>query len=80
MVTRLVAAGLGMSYLPDFVTAKQPALQRVPGTVSAPDRSIWLLLHTDMRETTRIRLFVDFLAPKLRALRPVLDQLSLNET
>jgi len=33
------------------------------------DRSIWLLLHADLRKTTRVRLFVDHMVRELKAMR-----------
>ena len=71
MITHLVRAGLGMSYLPCWVAHFVPDLMRVPGTEVTLDRSIWLLLHSDLRRTTRVRLLVDHLARELRELRPV---------
>ncbi len=71
MVGRLVAQGMGMSFLPVYAAAYVPDLVRVPGTEIRPDRSIWLLLHSDMQRTTRVRLLVDHLAQEIKALRPV---------
>lgn len=71
LVTHMVRAGVGMSYMPCWVAHFVPGLARVPGTEVTLDRSIWLLLHTDLRRTTRVRLLVDHLARELRELRPV---------
>jgi DNA-binding transcriptional LysR family regulator len=67
----MVRLGMGMSYLPCYVEAYYPDLIRVPGTQAQLDRSIWLLLHADMQRTTRVRLFVDYLAARLREMRPI---------
>ena len=69
MVRYMVQQGQGMSYLPCFMEKYLPGLVRVPGTQAALDRSIWLLLHADLRKTTRVRLFVDYMAQALKALR-----------
>ncbi len=71
MVGRLVAQGMGMSYLPAYSCHFQPKLVPVPGSTLTPNRSIWLLLHSDLQKTTRVRLLVDHLAKELRALRPM---------
>lgn len=71
MITHMVRAGLGMSYLPCWVAHFVPDLVLVPGTEVTMDRSIWLLLHTDLRRTTRVRLLVDHIAEELRTLRPI---------
>ena len=65
----LVEAGLGMSYMPTYAARRCPDIMQVPGTDAAPDRSIWILLHSDLRETTRVRLLVDFLSNRIRARR-----------
>lgn len=65
----LVRAGMGMSHLPCFAASEHPELQLVPGTRAKLDRSIWLLLHADLQRTTRVRLFVDYLAEKIRQKR-----------
>ena len=70
LVAELAAAGMGMAYLPDFIMRDRPGMVRVPGTKSVPDRSIWLLLHADLRETTRVRLFVDHVAAAFAGMRP----------
>ncbi len=36
-------------------------------------RNIWILLHSDLRRTTRVRFFVDFLAEELIALKPAIQ-------
>lgn len=69
MQMHLVRAGLGMAHLPCYVEATYPDLRPVPGTRAELDRSIWLLLHADLKRTTRVRLFVDYLAERLREQR-----------
>jgi len=71
MIGRLVEAGMGMSYLPVWAETWLDGLALVPGTAPFLDRSIWLLLHSDLRRTTRVRLLVDHLAAEFKALRPV---------
>ncbi len=70
LVGPMLVEGQGMSYLPVFVPTHYPDLVQVPGTVIEPDRSIWVLLHGELRRTTRVRLLVDFLVEELKALRP----------
>ena len=66
MHAELLSQGLGMSLMPSFVAHYFPDLCLVPGTTSYLDRSIWLLLHGDLRKTVRVRLFVDFVAEQFR--------------
>ncbi|WP_234497356.1 LysR family transcriptional regulator [Vibrio maritimus] len=58
----LAASGLGMAYLACNLGDRHPELVRAPFQKPLPYRSIWLLLHRDLRRTARIRCLVDFLA------------------
>ena len=42
---------------------------RVPGVSASPYRHLWILFHSDLRRTVRVRRFVDFLTVELMALR-----------
>lgn len=65
----LAASGLGMAYLACNIGDRHPDLIRAPFQHPLPYRSIWLLLHRDLRNTARVRLFVDFLAERIRSRR-----------
>ena len=65
----LAAAGLGMAYLACNLGDRHPDLIRAPFQKPLPYRSLWLLLHRDLRNTARVRLFVDFLAKQVTARR-----------
>jgi len=65
--TTLAAAGAGLTMLPCFVGDRFPGIVRAPFQKLVADRSLWLLLHSDLRKTARIRLFVDFLADRIKA-------------
>ncbi|MEM7269808.1 MAG: LysR family transcriptional regulator [Pseudomonadota bacterium] len=65
----LAAAGLGMAQLACCLGDRHPDLVRAPFQKPLPYRNIWLLLHRDLRKTARIRLFVDFLAARIKARR-----------
>ncbi|MCZ6772497.1 MAG: LysR family transcriptional regulator [Proteobacteria bacterium] len=63
----LAAAGAGLTYLPCFIGDRYPGLVRAPYQKPVPDRSLWLLLHSDLRKTARIRIFVDFMAHRIKS-------------
>lgn len=69
MQVHLARAGMGITHMPCYAAAAYPELVPVPGSTPVLDRSIWLLLHSDLKRTTRVRLFVDHLAAELRARR-----------
>lgn len=62
----LAASGLGMAYLACNLGDRHPNLIRAPFQKPMPYRSIWLLLHRDLKNTARVRLFVDFLAERVQ--------------
>lgn len=65
----LAASGLGMVYLACNLGDRHPDLIRAPFQKPLAYRSLWLLLHRDLRRTARIRCFVDFLADRIRERR-----------
>ncbi len=69
MQVQLVRAGMGMGIFPVYAQHQFPDLVQVPGTPLKPDRSLWLLLHSDLRRTTRVRLLVDHLAAEFTGMR-----------
>lgn len=71
--TEAAAAGLGLTLLPAFIADAHPGLVRVPGLAPRPNRSIWLLLHGDLRRTVRVRAFVDFVAGWVAARRATFE-------
>ena len=73
MQTDAVAAGMGIANLPCFLGDTTPALRRIPNIEPASNRSIWLLLHSDLRNTARVRAFVDFVAAAILKERPLLE-------
>ncbi|MGR9117564.1 MAG: LysR family transcriptional regulator [Gammaproteobacteria bacterium] len=55
-------AGMGIGMLPCFLGDPEPTLQRLPPGVARPSYDLWLLTHTDMRTTARLRIFSEFIA------------------
>ena len=61
--------GVGLCVLPDFMAARQPDLQPVlTGPVSLT-RTLWLVMHSDMKDLARIRMVADFIAEESVAAR-----------
>ncbi|SHH80840.1 LysR family transcriptional regulator [Cognatishimia maritima] len=69
MQIEAAAAGLGIVWVPAFLADSDPRLIRVPNTETKPDRSIWLLLHADLRQIARVRALVDHVADYVSARR-----------
>lgn len=60
MQAEAAANGLGIAWCPAFLLDPDPRLIRVPGAAVEPSRSLWVLLHGDLRKTARVRAFVDY--------------------
>lgn len=65
----LAASGLGMAYLASCLGDRHPNLVRAPFQKPLHYRSLWLLIHRDLRKTARVRLFVDYIAEQIRGRR-----------
>lgn len=72
MQLNLARQGFGMINTSIYFPTLYPELIPVPGSHQYLERSLWLLLHTDLRKTTRVRCFVDFLAKELKKISPKL--------
>jgi DNA-binding transcriptional LysR family regulator len=64
-------AGLGLAIIPDFLVTG-PDLERVlaPGDVFSD--GVWLVMHTDLAASSRVRTVADFLAETVEQARPAL--------
>ena len=75
MITQLsaVKAGFGLAVLPCFLADPEPTLVRVLPPDPSFTSGLWLLTHRDLRDTARIRAFIDFIAQSVRAQRALLE-------
>ena len=69
----LARRGFGIVKTMPLLASNGLELVPVPGNELEFDQNIWILLHSDLRRTTRVRRFVDFLANELLALRPLIQ-------
>jgi DNA-binding transcriptional LysR family regulator len=70
------AAGIGLTVLPCFIGAATPGLQRLTGPLPDLANAIWLLTHADLRQTARVRAFMDFAASEIAKQRKTIEGLS----
>ena len=61
-----VAAGVGLALLPCFVGAAMTGLARLCPPLPELSGELWLLTHPDLRNTARVRAFIDFVRERLR--------------
>jgi DNA-binding transcriptional LysR family regulator len=69
-------AGIGLALLPCFIGAATAGLRRVAGPLSELDNGIWLLTHADLRQTARVRAFMDFAGSEIAKRRKTIEGLS----
>ncbi len=63
-----VLAGFGVGLLPSFMGDRCEGLVRAFGPEQGPSRyGLWLLVHADLRQTARVRAFIDFISEALVA-------------
>jgi DNA-binding transcriptional LysR family regulator len=70
-----VAGGIGLALLPSYVGDTVPGLARLTPTLPDLDGELWLLTHPDLRNTARVRAFLDFCAAEMTKRRQVLEGL-----
>ena len=54
-------AGCGFAVLPCFLADPDPALRRIPSSADALVQEVWLVMHTDLAASARVRAVADFL-------------------
>ena len=59
-------AGLGIAVLPHFLAATEPTLVRLTLPQKPPDRELWLLTRSNVRQTPPVRVVTDYLADLFR--------------
>ena len=70
------AAGMGLALLPCFIGAATPGLVRLSGPLPDLANGIWLLTHPDLRQTARVRAFMDFAAAEIARQRKTIEGLA----
>ena len=66
-------AGLGMAMLPCAQADRDPGLVRVTSKPGIEMHDIWVLTHPDLKNTARIRVFMDFAAKVLLREKQIMD-------
>jgi DNA-binding transcriptional LysR family regulator len=70
------ASGIGFALLPCFIGAATPGLRRVTPPLAELANGIWLLTHSDLRQTARVRAFMDFAASEIGKQRRTMEGLT----
>lgn len=70
LINQLTAArlGIGLVLLPCYLGDREPSLVRaVPAPIAELTRELWIVTHTDLRRTARVRAFFDIVGEGLAA-------------
>ncbi|WP_457090983.1 LysR family transcriptional regulator [Microvirga sp. P5_D2] len=68
-----VEQGLGIGHLPCFIGDVRPGLVRLGAIKPDFAASLWFLTHPDLRQSPRVRVFLDFLAEEIGSQRKLLE-------
>ncbi|OMH38213.1 LysR family transcriptional regulator [Motiliproteus sp. MSK22-1] len=74
LLVRGVAQQLGIGYLPCFIGDSDPELERVEVNYCSPPMGLWILSHTDYRNTARFKIFRTFFTEKLRQQKALIER------
>jgi DNA-binding transcriptional LysR family regulator len=61
----MLRTGIGVGVLPTFMQAKHPDLVAVSEPIAELAQPVWMLTHPDLRETARVRAFMQFVGDRL---------------
>ena len=67
--------GVGLALLPCFVGAAAPGLVQLGPTLPELEGELWLLTHPDLRNTARVRAFMDYCTAEIAKRRNVIERL-----
>ncbi|WP_159996870.1 LysR family transcriptional regulator [Roseomonas sp. 18066] len=66
-------AGMGIAHLPCFLGDARPALRRLAPPDPALASDLWLLTHPDLRQSPRIRIFLDYCAAEIAGSKGLIE-------
>ena len=68
-----VEAGIGIGPLPCFIADQRPTLVRLAPPNPDFSTGLWLLTHPDLRQSARVRAFLDFMAAEIVKRRRLIE-------
>jgi len=72
-LAQAVAGGAGLALLPCYIGGAVPGLARLCPPLPELQGELWLLAHPDLRNTARVRAFLDFGAAEIAKRRHILE-------
>lgn len=68
-----VAGGVGLALLPCFIGHAVPAIAQLGPPLPELEGELWLLTHPDLRNTARVRAFLDFCTSEFASRRAIIE-------
>lgn len=68
-----IEAGMGIGFLPCFIGDSTAGLTRLLTSPLTFDASLWLLTHPDLKNSARVRTFIDFIGKELGKQRSLIE-------
>jgi DNA-binding transcriptional LysR family regulator len=72
-LSQAIEAGLGIGFAPCFIGDRTPGLMRLLRSPMVFDSSLWLLTHPDLKNSARVRAFIDFMGRELVRQKPLIE-------
>jgi DNA-binding transcriptional LysR family regulator len=72
-VLEMIALGVGAAPLPCYLGEQNPALTRMGPPLREWDQGLWILTHSDLRRSARVRAFMDFAGAEMTKHRRTIE-------
>jgi DNA-binding transcriptional LysR family regulator len=72
-LSEAIGAGIGVGAMPSFIADANPALVRLTEPREEFSAGLWLLTHPDLRQSARVRAFMDFVAAEIVKKRAAIE-------
>jgi DNA-binding transcriptional LysR family regulator len=72
-IAEAAALGVGAAVLPCFVGDRRPELSRIGAPQSELDIDLWILTHADLRQSARVRAFMELAGAELVKMRKAIE-------
>jgi DNA-binding transcriptional LysR family regulator len=72
-LSQAAEAKVGVAMIPCFIGDRVPGLKRLLKSPLVFDASLWLLTHPDLKNSARVRAFVDFMGRELMKHKPLIE-------
>jgi DNA-binding transcriptional LysR family regulator len=72
-MAQAIQSGVGIGIVPCFIGDRTPGLKRLLKSPLVFDASLWLLTHPDLKNSARVRAFIDFMGRELMKQKALIE-------